>query len=158
MRLPIGTPRAPSSPLNWSSSGYRNLNKPGQDPVLGFQLFARFAPSRIKRYALHGAYLLALWLIKMTHTFCALLWVNLIDFHAHIDRTVRALRLANVAIYALIGDHQGHRILNAFAFRRAFPLGVWPPMVQQIAQCPPSSVQSLVPGFPRHTDAVRRAS
>ena len=63
---------------------------------------------RIHRDAGHGADLHALRLVMMPHAFRALGWVNFVNFLTHINRIVRALGLANVAIDAFIGNHQRH--------------------------------------------------
>jgi len=63
---------------------------------------------RIKRYAVNRADFLALRLLEMTYTFGALVGVDFIDLFALINRLIRALRLADVAVNALVCDHQSH--------------------------------------------------
>jgi hypothetical protein len=63
-----------------------------------------FRESGIQRNAVHRANFFALWHVKMAHTFGAFVRVNLVDFFAHVNRIIRALGLANVAIDTFVGD------------------------------------------------------
>jgi len=49
----------------------------------------------------------------MTHAFGAFIRVDLIDFLAQINGLVRALRLAHIAVDALVGDDQSHDLASA---------------------------------------------
>ena len=62
----------------------------------------------IERYAVHRADLHALGLVEMAHAFGAELRVYDVDLGALGDGAVGALRFANVAVDAFIGDDQGH--------------------------------------------------
>jgi hypothetical protein len=44
----------------------------------------------------------------MAHALGALGRVDFVDFFAQINRLVRALRLAHIAVDAFVGDHQCH--------------------------------------------------
>jgi hypothetical protein len=48
--------------------------------------------------------LLALRFVEMADAFGALVRVDFVDFRAHVDRVVRALGLAYVAIDAVVGN------------------------------------------------------
>ena len=58
--------------------------------------------------ARHGADLYALRLIKMPDALRALGGIDFINHLTQVDRLVRALWLAHIAVDALIGDHQRH--------------------------------------------------
>lgn len=68
------------------------------------KFFLAFAPSRIEGDAGHGAHLLTLRLVIMSNAFRAFVWIDFVNFRAHINRVVGALRLANVAIDTVVGD------------------------------------------------------
>jgi hypothetical protein len=63
---------------------------------------------RIEGDAIHWANLLALGFIKVTDTLGALVGVDDVNLVTLGDGTIRAFRLADVAIDALVGNHQGH--------------------------------------------------
>jgi hypothetical protein len=63
---------------------------------------------RVHRNAINRTDLHALGLIKMPHTLGAFVGVDFIDLHPHVDRLVRALGFADIAIDAFVGDHQSH--------------------------------------------------
>jgi hypothetical protein len=67
----------------------------------------------IERDAGYRTDLDTLGLIKMPHAFCAFGWINFIDIGPQIDRLVRALGLAHIAVDAFIGDHQCHATSSA---------------------------------------------
>lgn len=48
----------------------------------------------------------------MTDAFSAFVGINLIDQLAHRDGIVRASRLADIAVNAIVGDHQCHGVLR----------------------------------------------
>jgi hypothetical protein len=52
----------------------------------------------------HRADLHALGLVKVPDALGALVRIYLVDFFAHVDGLIRALRLAHVAVDALVGD------------------------------------------------------
>ncbi|MFT7115314.1 MAG: hypothetical protein ACI9I0_000518 [Rhodoferax sp.] len=79
-----------------------------QAPVLLPQSFLVFDKCRINRDTCHRADLNTLRLIKMANAFGTFMGIDLIDFQPHINRLVRAFRLAHIAIDALIGDDQRH--------------------------------------------------
>ncbi len=65
--------------------------------------------ARIERNAGDRTYLLTLRLIKVTDTFGALFGIDLVDQRTHGDRVVGALRFADVAVDAIVSDHQRHQ-------------------------------------------------
>ena len=65
----------------------------------------------------YRAHLYTLGLIEMANAFSAFVRINLVDFRAHKDSAVRALRLANITVDALIGDDQGHGLTFAAAYK-----------------------------------------
>ena len=85
-------------------SGDRSDQLSLQALVLGLQLFLGFVPGRIERNAADRADLLALRLIEMAHAFSAFMRVDFVNQRPHVNRTVRALRLAYVAINTVVGD------------------------------------------------------
>jgi hypothetical protein len=64
---------------------------------------------RVKRDAFDRAHLHALGLLKMAHAFGAPPGINDVEVRAHGNGLVGALGLADIAIDAGIGDHQGHQ-------------------------------------------------
>jgi hypothetical protein len=58
--------------------------------------------------ASHWTHLDTLRLIKVPHALCALVGIDFINFRAEVDGLIGALRFADIAIDAFIGDHQGH--------------------------------------------------
>jgi hypothetical protein len=68
------------------------------------QLLVAFVPQRVQRDALDGADDLALGLVEVADALRALARIDLVDHLAHRDRGVWTLRLADVAVDALIGD------------------------------------------------------
>jgi hypothetical protein len=64
------------------------------------------------RNAIDRAHLPALRFIEMTDTFGAFGRIDHVDFRPHRDCVVRALGLADVAIDALVGNHQSHAATN----------------------------------------------
>ncbi len=44
------------------------------------------------------------WLFIVTHAFRAFVWIDLVDLSAERDGIVRTLRIAHVAVNALLGD------------------------------------------------------
>ena len=72
------------------------------------QLIARFDPIRIKRNAIDGTHFAALRGIVMPHAFGAFPRIDFIYFNALRYGLIRAFRLANIAIDALIGDLERH--------------------------------------------------
>ncbi len=76
--------------------------------ILGIQLFRSFTPLRIKRNATDRAYLLTLWLRVMTYTLSAFMRINLINFRPHVNGVIRAFGFADIAIDAIVCNHQGH--------------------------------------------------
>ncbi len=65
---------------------------------------------RIDRYASHGTDLLALGLIEMPDALGAFIGIDLIDQGPHENGIIRTFRFADVAIDAIVGDHQGHGV------------------------------------------------
>src|SRR5476649_1514372 len=76
--------------------------------VLGAQLGLGFTPGRIEGDAADRAHLLALRLVEVADALGAFVRVDFVNFRAHVDRVVRALGLAYVAIDTVVGDHQCH--------------------------------------------------
>ena len=56
----------------------------------------------------HRADLHALWFTKMTDALGAFVRVDFVDLGAHVDRIVRALGLAHVAVDTFIGYQKRH--------------------------------------------------
>lgn len=78
---------------------------------LGLKLLFGLDPLRIGLDAGHRADHLALRLIKMAHTLGAASRIDFIDLFAEINRIIRACRLADIAVNALIGDEQCHGLI-----------------------------------------------
>ena len=72
------------------------------------QLSFAFDVVLIQRNAIYRADLLALRLVVMADALGAQVRVDDVNFFALRDRSVRALRLADVAVNAVVGDDQGH--------------------------------------------------
>ena len=66
--------------------------------------FRRLDVLRIVRNTFDGTDLAALRFVEMPDAFRALRWVDHVDLGPHRNRVVRALRLAYVAIDALVGN------------------------------------------------------
>jgi hypothetical protein len=56
----------------------------------------------------HGANLHTLGLVKVAHAFGALGRVDFVNLFAQINRLIRALGFAHIAVDAFVGDHQCH--------------------------------------------------
>ena len=84
------------------------------------QLLLGFSVIQIERNAIHGAYFFALGRIEMADAFGAFCGIDFVDFNAHVDRFVRALGLADVAVNALIGNFERHilELLSNLPFER----------------------------------------
>ena len=67
---------------------------------------------RIYWNASHRTQLLTLRLVEMTHALSAFVGINLVDQFAHRDGIVWASRLADIAVDAIVGDHQCHGVLR----------------------------------------------
>lgn len=67
---------------------------------------------RIDRYTRHRTQLLALRLVEMSNALSAFIRVDLINQLTHGNRTVRARRLTDIAVDAIVGDHQCHDLLR----------------------------------------------
>jgi hypothetical protein len=90
--------------------------------VLNFMQFALQAPVflpqgrpvfnklRIHRDAGHRTHLDALRRIKMPDTFGASLRINLVDFRTQKNRSIGAFGLTHIAVDALVGNDQSHRL------------------------------------------------
>ena len=63
---------------------------------------------RVDRNARHRADLSTLGLFKMSNAFSAFLRLNFVDFGAHENGLIGALRLAHIAVDALVGNDQRH--------------------------------------------------
>lgn len=83
-----------------------------QHVVFGEQRVGRFRVLRIGGNALDGAHLPALGFVEMADALRALGWIDHVDLRPHRNCVVRALRLAHVAIDALVGNHEGHAGTN----------------------------------------------
>jgi hypothetical protein len=75
-----------------------------QPLIFQHQLVFSFLEIRVQRNAVDGAHLHALWFIKMAYAFGAFMRIDFVDFCAHVNGRVRALRLAHVAVDAFIGN------------------------------------------------------
>tara|TARA_Y100001936_G_scaffold254168_1_gene326225 strand:- start:1437 stop:1778 length:342 start_codon:yes stop_codon:yes gene_type:complete len=82
----------------------------GQFLVFGEELFFSFDVVGVEGNAVYGADLLALGFVEVADAFGAAGGIDFVDFLAHIDRFVRALWLAYVAVDAFVGDQQCHAI------------------------------------------------
>ena len=74
---------------------------------------------RIHGDAGHRTNLHALRLVEMADAFGALVRIDLVELGAHVDRIVRALGLADIAVDAFVGDHEGHPPIIAGSAKRA---------------------------------------
>lgn len=91
--------------------GYREfLCLTGNDHVFLHQFIFALDVSFIEWDAVYRTHLLTLRLIIMANTFSAQIWVDNVDLFALRDSCVWALRFADVAINAVVGDDQGHEI------------------------------------------------
>ena len=103
---PQAQPSAPSQRSRPSTAALAALR---QAPVLGPQRAPRLSTcAGFDRNAGHRADLHALRLVEVADALGALARVDLVDLGAHRDRLVRALGLADIAVDALVGDHQRH--------------------------------------------------
>jgi len=73
------------------------------------QFLARFFVRRVQRNTIDRADFDALRPVEMAHALGAFARIDEVNFLALRNRTVRALRLANVAIDAGVGNHQRHK-------------------------------------------------
>src|SRR5690606_9341360 len=83
-----------------------------QQFVLGHRLLSALDPAGVQRNAVHGADLLTLGLVEMADALGAQVRVDDVDFLALGDGPVRAFRFADVAVDAVVGNHQGHGLLR----------------------------------------------
>jgi threonine efflux protein len=83
-------------------------------------LIFRFNVFGVEGNAVDGTHFAALWRIEVTDTFRALRWFDHIKLRPHTDRSIRALGFADVAVDALVGNHQGHHaiLFRAKTFQR----------------------------------------
>src|SRR3546814_3958007 len=72
------------------------------------ELVLIFGVVKVENYALDRAYDLTLRFIKMTHAFGTFGRLYFVDFRAHVDGIVGALRLANITVDAFFGNAQRH--------------------------------------------------
>src|SRR5690625_1686169 len=100
------------------------FGKGGQPQVFGLQGSVVFLVVGVRNDAFHRAKHLTLWFVEMADAFGAFGRIDHIDFRAHVDRSVRALRLANVAIDTFIGDVQGHGVVRVQALPASSVSGV----------------------------------
>ena len=121
-----------------------------QPPVFGPECFPALYLLWIHGNTGHRAHLNALRLVEMPHALCAFAGVDFINLRPQINRLVRALRLAHIAIDAFIGDHQCHagysainetlqsmpQIIGDSGLTLSF-LGMTPPLpVEWLMSCP----------------------
>jgi hypothetical protein len=85
----------------FGSSGLGSL----QQFELGEQLILGFAVLRMEGNAADRTHLLALRLVEVADALGAFIRIDFVNFGAHVDRVVWALRLANVAIDTVVGNH-----------------------------------------------------
>jgi hypothetical protein len=100
-------PEAGSSARLRARGGRRHLDR-REALVLLHQRLAAFRMFGIQRNAGHRADLHALRLVEVADAFGALVRVDLVEGLAHVDGIVRALGLADIAVDAFVGDHEGH--------------------------------------------------
>ncbi|MEY4295283.1 MAG: hypothetical protein RLY82_971, partial [Pseudomonadota bacterium] len=74
--------------------------------VLSPQRFMVLRESGVQRNAIYGAHFFTLRHVKMPDALCAFVWIYLVNLFAHVNRVVRALRLAHVAIDTFVGNQQ----------------------------------------------------
>lgn len=78
----------------------------GSQPlILRLERLTTFDMSGINRNASHGADLLALRLVEMSDALGAFIGIDLVDQWPHKDGLVRAFRLTDVAVDAIVGNH-----------------------------------------------------
>jgi hypothetical protein len=82
-----------------------------QTEKLAEQQIACFGTRRIDRNTRHRAHLHALRFAKMADAFGTTVRVDFIDEFAHRDSTIRALRLADVAVDTFVGDDERHAVI-----------------------------------------------
>src|SRR5450830_850099 len=82
------------------------------------QLLVGLAPCGIERDATDRTHLLTLRFIKMPDAFSAFVRIDFVDLRPHVNRFVRALGLADVAVNAIISDHQCHKNSAFYSCRR----------------------------------------
>lgn len=70
--------------------------------------FPALDESRVERDTRNGTHLDALRFIKVANALRTFARIDLVDLRAEKYRLVRALRLANVAVNAFVGNHQRH--------------------------------------------------
>jgi hypothetical protein len=73
----------------------------------------------MERDAGYRAYLLALRFFEMADALGAFIGINFINFRPHVNRIIRAFRLAYIAIDAIICDYECHG-RSAFYFNAVF--------------------------------------
>src|SRR5690606_22280075 len=105
--------------LYWPVIGLAVSLFAGQAVVLRHQLVVGFNVRRIQRNAVHGTDLLALGFVVVADTLGALVGINDIDLGARGNGLVRALRLADIAIDAVVGNHQRHGFTSENAWAGA---------------------------------------
>ena len=112
--------------INWGQTPikFRTLGRncrQGSDPTLQFLQTQVFLPKGVAVFdvlgvqgdAGHWADLHALGLVEMADTFGAAFRVDLINLLAQENRLVGTFGFADIAIDALVGDHQGHGVIIA---------------------------------------------
>jgi hypothetical protein len=87
-----------------------------QSFIFFLQLFLAFTPGWIEWYAFDRTDLLALRFVKMAYALGTFGRFYLVDFLSHVNRIVRTLRLAYVAVDAF-GSNQQRHIISAPAGR-----------------------------------------
>jgi hypothetical protein len=97
-----------SRPAPSLCSGRRRLRLRGQAPVLLPKCLAVFHVLRVDGDARYRANLHALRLVEVPHAFGTTRGVDLVDLLAQVDRLVGTFGLADIAVDALVGDHQSH--------------------------------------------------
>jgi hypothetical protein len=79
-----------------------------QSAVFGQQLLLAFDVLRVQGNASHRAHLDALGFIEVTDAFGASVGVDLVNLFAQKNRLVGTFGLADIAVDALLGDHECH--------------------------------------------------
>src|SRR5262245_1756226 len=86
----------------------RRIPRGGQPQVLLAKLGIGLDMGGVERNAVDRADLLALRRVEMADSLGAAVGIDDVDLRPLRDRAVRAFRLADVAVDALVGDDQGH--------------------------------------------------
>ena len=92
-----------------------------QPLIFRLQRLTTFGVSGVDGNTSHGADLLALRLVEMSDALGAFIGIDLIDQRPHEDGLIGAFRLTDVAVDAIVGNHQRHdRLSGLNSFQRLY--------------------------------------